>query len=183
VKTRWLTVSFVAVFAAGCGGDDNCNEPLFTSPTSEGIREESGVYEATVTWPRDPDDVLPDEYYEQLGVTDFEGEARAVGAGLREVVLDFGSSEPMGPQELVIHLDLPDNQGYAECSHPGMSDHYFVDLTVSFDDLAYTGGEFAEVTASRGACSYAPGDHSASWGAFAALLGLASLFRRRLTTP
>ena len=157
-----VVISWLAL-GTGCG-HDICNEPLFTQPSIPGGVQVSppGDTYATVVWAPAPDDVLPDAYYARMEATDWEQGIEAVDVvAARELKVTLSStlaSTLATSKTKQIDLELPDNYGYAECSHPGMQDRYFVDLVLTFASASQlTGAAFSKVTASRGACSVGVG--------------------------
>ncbi len=108
---------------------------------------------------------MPDHYY---GAANGPISGAAAGAGFRKLTL-------AGPRQWRLELEgldaqlasssrvelsfiLPDTQGSAKCSHPGMTDMYFVSLHLDFDRAAHTvSASFGPVHAQHGECGVAGG--------------------------
>lgn len=175
---------------AACGGEA-CPSPVFGEPVTVTWLPATtdGVTPVVLRWSA-ANDPLPERYYEPDSVEALPDAgsiptSSARRTGLRELTLDLRNFDAYvrDRPRFTVRMRFPDTMGYVQCSHPGMSDEYIVDVAFEFNAAARTGtARFGEIHVAAGACDVAaPGAGSSGGGAVAlvALAGALGWRRRR----
>lgn len=195
-----LTMAAVLSLWLPACGDSACPSPVFGAPsTATWPTAAPGLAQGLVVvrWAATGGDPLPERYYATVrlrgpvdgGATPVQ---RVTLTAPRELTLETRDLEEhlrVSPR-VAVTLEFDDSMGFVPCSHPGMSDAYLVDLTLTFDVPARTAAaRFGPVRVNYGNCSVAaPGAaggsrSTAALAALAAALLGATARRRARSSP
>ena len=143
-----LTMAAVLSLWLPACGDSACPSPVFGAPsTATWPTAAPGLAQGLVVvrWAATGGDPLPERYYATVrlrgpvdgGATPVQ---RVTLTAPRELTLetrDLEEHQRVSPR-VAVTLEFDDSMGFVPCSHPGMSDAYLVDLTLTFDVPART---------------------------------------------
>ncbi|MDB4994091.1 MAG: hypothetical protein JWM74_1523 [Myxococcaceae bacterium] len=115
-----------------CGGGSNMSSPRLVS----GVETDRGARFLRITWDRGTGRgaELSRNYFESVRLGDSTGVPEATEAALtsdREIRVELAAAPRASTIAFVLVFD--DRRQYVSCSHPGMSDSYFLDVSVVID--------------------------------------------------
>ena len=148
---RIILISLITATLVGCilpgrtpPGRDTCNQgDNMTNPRLvNGVEETETGHRIRIAW--DPGTEqgasLPTAYFQEVAIEDDLGVVHTVTlTGEREIVVTFEdlTSHLQGENSLQLTLLFPDRRDHISCEHAGMSDEYYLIITLVFTDEGY----------------------------------------------